>query len=136
MYFFRLLFWTDLGKRVSISRSNTDGSLHLKIITAGIVLPYSLTVDHVRRNLYWTDYDQQRIDLCDFNGKNRRQFISTLAGATSISLFSRFVYWFEWRSNALKKSGKTHTGLSVTVMKGLNRVIGIQAVNLRKIPGW
>lgn len=130
-----MIFWTDLGKHISISRANTDGSSQAKIITTGILWPSSLTVDHVSRHLYWTDYRQQRIELCDFSGKRRRQFISALGDATSISLFSRFVYWSEWHSNVLKKSEKTHAGHSVTVIKGLNRVIGIQAVNLRKIPG-
>ena len=112
-----------------------DGSSHLKIVTSGMKWPNSLTVDHANKHLYWTDYLQQRIELCDFNGKNRRQFATTFAGPTSLTLFSRFVYWSEWQPKVLRKSGKTQSGIPTTVMKGLKRVTGIQAVNLRKIPG-
>jgi low density lipoprotein-related protein 2 len=97
--------------------------------------PNSLTVDHVAKHLYWADYLQQRIELCDFNGNNRRQFITTLAGPSSLTLFSRFVYWSEWQPNVLRKSGKTQHVPATTVMNGLKRVTGIQAVNLRKVPG-
>jgi hypothetical protein len=92
-------------------------------------------VDHTTKHLYWTDYLQQRIELCDFNGKNRRQFAPTLAGPTFLTLFSKFVYWSEWQPKVLRKRGKAQSSLPITVMKSLKRVTGIQAVNLRKIPG-
>ena len=135
LYIFRLIFWADLGKQISISRANMDGSFQSKIVTSRLKWPNSLTVDHMAKHLYWTDYLQQRIELCDFDGKNRRHFVRTLAGSTFITLFSKFVYWSEWQPNVLRKRGKAQNGASVTVMKTLKRVTGIQAVNFRKIPG-
>ncbi|XP_028407153.1 low-density lipoprotein receptor-related protein 4-like [Dendronephthya gigantea] len=129
------IFWADVGEHKSIFRANMDGSSSSKIVTTGLKWPYSLTVDHVTKHLYWTDFPQERIEFCDYEGKNRRQIATTSSGLTSLSLFSKFVYWSEWKPGVLRKSGKAQKIFNfATVIKGMKRVFGIQAVNLQKIP--
>lgn len=129
------MFWADLGEKISISRANMDGSYASKIITSRMKWPCSLTIDHINERLYWADYVLQQIELCDFHGKGRQSFETSLNGPTSLTLSSIFVYWSEWQSKTLNKRAKKRNGHVATVMKDLKAVTGIKAVNLEHVPG-
>lgn len=112
-----------------------DGDSVRKIVTSELRLPNSLTVDHVNSLLYWTDYLHGKIEHCNFFGKRRVQFVTSLAGPTSLTLFSKFVYWTEWATRTLMKQRKSGKRSGSSVLKGIDRITKMQAINMRKVPG-
>ena len=113
-----------------------DGSSRNKIVTSAIKWPSSIAVDHGAKRVYWTDYRLQQIQLCNFDGSNRKVLIKGLGGPTSIALLGRFVYWSEWNSKVIKKVDKRLKTPAMTVISGMRRLIGIKAVTLQKYPGY
>lgn len=68
-----LLFWTNWNTDdPSILRSHADGDNITKIISTGIKTPNGLTIDKITKHLYWADADLDKIERCDFDGKNRK----------------------------------------------------------------
>jgi hypothetical protein len=67
------MFWTDWGKEAKIERAGLDGSHRQTIVSYDIKWPNGLTLDLVRRRVYWVDAKLNMISSCEYDGAARRQ---------------------------------------------------------------
>ena len=68
----RYLYWIDQGQYAKLERSLLNGSNRRVLIQTEINTPTDLFVDVKTGNVYWSDNTYDRIEMCDFEGKNRR----------------------------------------------------------------
>jgi len=92
----RLLFWTDVSKKMRVMRSKMDGKD--RHVIAGDLPEQltSLTVDVMTSTIYWA-YGIQ-IEYSDFLGGNRKRLVATAAQHGSIIhlvILSNYLYWFD-----------------------------------------
>lgn len=76
----RYVYWTDWGeKSSSIERISMDGALETreKIISEDITWPNGLTLDLIQKRLYWIDAKLRRLEVADFDGKNRKLLVNS-----------------------------------------------------------
>lgn len=68
-----IIFWTDIGLEM-IKGLRLNGSTRnvFNVITNGIMSPDGLACDWLTKKLYWADSDTNRIEVCEFDGKNRK----------------------------------------------------------------
>ena len=77
---FRYVYWTDWGeKSSSIERMSMDGALETrqKIISEDITWPNGLTLDLVQKRVYWIDAKLRRLEVADFDGRNRKVLVNS-----------------------------------------------------------
>lgn len=68
----RLMFFSDYGQSSRVEKASLDGQNSEVIIYRGLSRVVSLTVDTENNRLYWADYDRQTLEVCDYDGLNRR----------------------------------------------------------------
>lgn len=68
----RLMFFSDNYPTSRIEKAFLDGQDRVVIVHKGLLRVLSLTVDVAKNKLYWVDYDRQTLEVCDYNGSNRR----------------------------------------------------------------
>lgn len=120
----RWMFWSDWGKEAKIERAGLDGSHRQTIVSYDIKWPNGLTLDLVRRRVYWVDAKLNLISSCDYDGAGRRQILrspDTLHHPFSISVFEDFVYWTDWDKQAIFRANKFN-GTNVTPITALHMV--------------
>ncbi|XP_054277887.1 very low-density lipoprotein receptor-like isoform X3 [Macrosteles quadrilineatus] len=103
------MFWTDWGKEAKIERAGLDGSHRQTIVSYDIKWPNGLTLDLVRRRVYWVDAKLNMISSCDYDGAARRQVLRSpefLHHPFSISVFEDHVYWTDWDKQAIFRANK------------------------------
>ena len=68
-----LIFWTNWNDEgPTILRATTDGQNITKIITTRVTTPNGLAIDAIVEQLYWADAALDKIESCDFDGRNRK----------------------------------------------------------------
>lgn len=72
---FRKLFLTDFGAPAKVEQCNMDGSNRSRIVENHTDRPTALTLDLVRKLVYWADVHLEYIAVVDYNGRNRRTVI-------------------------------------------------------------
>lgn len=110
------MFWTDWGSNAKIERAGLDGSHREAIVSYDIEWPNGLTLDLVRRRVFWVDAKLNLISSCDYDGDNRRQILhstATLRHPFSISVFEDHLYWTDWDSQYIYRANKFN-GFNVT----------------------
>lgn len=66
------MFFSDNEPTSRIEKSYLDGRHRAVIVYKGLLRVLSLTVDTDNNKLYWADHDRQTLEVCDYNGSNRR----------------------------------------------------------------
>lgn len=103
------MFWTDWGQNAKIERSGMDGTHRQAIVKHDVRWPNGLTLDLVKRRVYWVDAKLNLISSCDYEGRNRRVVLSSpeyLRHPFSITTFEDWVYWTDWDKAAVFKANK------------------------------
>lgn len=121
------MFWTDWGNDAKIERAGLDGSHRETIVSYDIKWPNGLTLDLVRRRVYWLDAKLNLISSCDYDGAARRQILrssSSLRHPFSISVFEDFLYWTDWDTQAIYRANKFN-GSNVTPITAVYMVSGL-----------
>lgn len=75
IYSFRMIWWSDWGKQPRIERSGQDGSGRVTIVGDGLYWPNALTLDVYKKRVYFVDAKLDFIDMCDYDGANRKRLI-------------------------------------------------------------
>ena len=91
------VYWSDIDFKV-IRRAFANGTGMEDVVT-GIENVESLAIDRIARNLYWTDTDNDRIEVSRLDGSFRRTLISDgLVNPRSIVIHPEkgFIYWTDW----------------------------------------
>lgn len=94
-----LLFWTDVGDHPTIQSSGLDGSLRKVLLSTSVIWPTGISIDIVKKRLYWMDVRMHSITSCDFDG-SKLQVLNlasdSLVHPWRLSVFEDTVYWSDW----------------------------------------
>ncbi|XP_062845365.1 low-density lipoprotein receptor-related protein 1B-like [Trichomycterus rosablanca] len=88
------LFFTDYGNGAKVERCSLDGSDRSRIVKIGTEQPAALTLDLVKKLVYWADDSLGFIAVVDYDGRQRQ--IITQGNSVShlhgLALFEDFLY--------------------------------------------
>ncbi|OTF79422.1 hypothetical protein BLA29_004356, partial [Euroglyphus maynei] len=100
-----LLFWSDWGERPNIGRASMDGSQQRIILEESLGWPNALTIDFIRRKLYFADTREDYIGMIDFDGQNRLIIVDQKTRYTGhisgMSYFESRLYWTDSHSSSV-----------------------------------
>lgn len=133
------MFWTDWGSDAKIERAGMDGSHRQAIVTYEVKWPNGLTLDLVKKRVYWVDAKLNSISSCNYNGGERRLVLSNteyLKHPFSITTFEDWLYWTDWDKSAVYRANK-FTGADVKAVTATEMVrklvvAGCQVCNNKK----
>ncbi|XP_030239083.1 very low-density lipoprotein receptor [Drosophila navojoa] len=111
------MYWSDWGASPRIERAGMDGSHRTTIINYDVKWPNGITLDLVRKRIYWVDGKLNIISSANYDGSQRRQILYSteyLRHPFSITTFEDYVYWTDWDKQTVFKANK-FTGLPSTV---------------------
>lgn len=103
------MYWTDWGSNSRIERSGMDGSHRHSIVSNDVKWPNGLTLDLVRKRVYWVDAKLNTISSCNFDGSQRSQILYSpeyLRHPFSITTFEDYMYWTDWDKQTVFKANK------------------------------
>lgn len=81
-----LMFWTEWGSRPRIERAGMDGTQRTSIVRTDVKWLNGLAVDYQKKRLYWIDAWSRRIEIVDFDGKNRGKLVGKMHRRQCISV--------------------------------------------------
>nr|ABF20542.1 lipophorin receptor [Galleria mellonella] len=103
------MYWTDWGQTPKIERAGMDGSHRQTIVSYEVKWPNGLTLDLVRKRVYWVDAKLNTISSCNYDGSARRVILystDVLRHPFSITTFEDWVYWTDWDKTAVYRANK------------------------------
>uniref|UniRef100_A0A914WJQ4 EGF-like domain-containing protein n=1 Tax=Plectus sambesii TaxID=2011161 RepID=A0A914WJQ4_9BILA len=120
-----LMFWTDWEEsNPRIERATLAGQDRrvifrvLDIDNGG--WPNGLTIDFISERLYWIDAKSDSVHTILYDGGDHREVLRDSALLThpfAVSLFDSYVYWTDWRVNAIIRANKWN-GTDVQIIEG------------------
>ncbi|XP_076823399.1 prolow-density lipoprotein receptor-related protein 1-like isoform X2 [Clavelina lepadiformis] len=126
-----LIFWTNWNDEgPTILRATTDGQNITKIITTRVTTPNGLAIDAIVEQLYWADAALDKIESCDFDGRNRKVILSEgLQHVFSLAVLGKYLYWSDWRRDEVLRVNK-FTGSNPEILRNYSSLnpMGIVAV--------
>ena len=130
------MYWTDWGTPATIERASMDGTSHVVLHNTTLVWPNGLTIDYATQTLYWADAYLDRIESSGTDGK-QRQLLSTsfVFHPFGIEFCQGYLYWTDWRFNAVLKANVSQMSSVGVVISGLfHDPMTIRAVSLERQP--
>ncbi|XP_016987346.1 low-density lipoprotein receptor isoform X3 [Drosophila rhopaloa] len=103
------MYWSDWGASPRIERAGMDGSHRTTIISYDVKWPNGITLDLVRKRIYWVDGKLNVISSANYDGSQRSQVLYSseyLRHPFSITTFEDYVYWTDWDKQAIFKANK------------------------------
>lgn len=105
------LFWTDWDiNRPRIESASMDGRDKRILIDFDPGLwPNGITLDSLLERIYWIDAKTDTLNTITYDGRDLRIVLSRnelLTHPFAMSLFENYVYWSDWRTNALVRASK------------------------------
>lgn len=83
---------------------NMQNYSDVKTIITGMesISPFSVAVDWIANNLYWTDMKHKVVAVARIDGTSQKTIVSDLEDPRSLALFPRqgYVFWTEWGDHA------------------------------------
>ncbi|XP_059895450.1 LOW QUALITY PROTEIN: low-density lipoprotein receptor-related protein 2a [Gadus macrocephalus] len=97
------VFWSDTSQD-RIWSANRNGSDRTVIFDSGVTVTESLAVDWVGRNLYWTDYVLETVEVSKLDGTHRAVLVSqNITNPRGLVLDPResahLMFWTDWGRN-------------------------------------
>lgn len=92
--------------------------------------PNGLAIDKIEGRLYWNDAKVLSIESSDFNGNDRRIILSNVPYPYGIVIVGQYVYWTDWRTQALHRADKVSGKNSIIIRKNLEGLMDIRAVQV------
>uniref|UniRef100_A0A8C0TXJ2 Low-density lipoprotein receptor-related protein 2 n=1 Tax=Canis lupus familiaris TaxID=9615 RepID=A0A8C0TXJ2_CANLF len=94
------VFWSD-GSQGKIWSAFQNGTDRRVILNSGVTMTESIVVDWVGRNLYWTDYALETIEVSKLDGSHRTVLISkNISNPRGLALDPRIsdhlMFWSDW----------------------------------------
>ena len=132
----RFIFWTDCGKRPRIERANLDGANRTVLISTKLYWPNDLTLDLVKKRIYFADAHLDYIESCDyFGGKRVQIFANSLAlhHPHCLSFFEHSIYWVDRGHQRLVKINRYESALVSSRTNNVTYIpdLSAQALNVR-----
>lgn len=124
--FLSWMYWSDWGASPRIERAGMDGSHRTTIINYDVKWPNGITLDLVRKRIYWVDGKLNIIASANYDGSQRRQILYStdyLRHPFSITTFEDNIYWSDWDKQTVFKANKFN-GKGVEAVTALHQVSG------------
>lgn len=118
------MYWSDWGATPRIERAGMDGSHRTTIVNYDVKWPNGITLDLVRKRIYWVDGKLNIIASANYDGSERRQILYSteyLRHPFSITTFEDHVYWTDWDKQTVFKANK-FTGSDVQAITAIHMV--------------
>ena len=94
----KYLYWIDEGQFAKLERSFLNGSNRTLLVRTDIATPTDIFVDVTTGFVYWSDNTKDRIERCDWDGKNRLVIKSTnLPNTKSLFVLENIMYYADAR---------------------------------------
>uniref|UniRef100_A0A0K2T8A8 EGF-like domain-containing protein n=1 Tax=Lepeophtheirus salmonis TaxID=72036 RepID=A0A0K2T8A8_LEPSM len=125
------------GEYARVERSNLDGSSRRIITDKKTVYPHGITVDFVKKRIYWVDTYLNSVESTDYNGNNRKMIsVSTpLQGLFGLDLFENIIYATSRRNNSVIRINLSPTeNRSEAMIGGLTRPSGLKVFHRMRQP--
>ena len=130
------MFWTDWGKHPKIERAGLDGSLRVTLVNTSVAWPNGVTIDFHDKKVYWADARLDKIEEMNLDGRNRRIVLDQkLSHVFGLTLLSDRLYWTDRRRLAIESCNKRTGNERQTIMGGVHGLLGIKAVNVKRVHG-
>ncbi len=111
------LFFSSISRPAKIYRAFLDGTNITAIVQRALSLPYSLSLDHQNKKIYWADSHMNNIKYADYNGNNVVTLVSSsLVTPTSIFVYKFNLFYIDFRLSSVYKTSK-YFGLSSTAVR-------------------
>ncbi|XP_030748487.1 very low-density lipoprotein receptor-like isoform X1 [Sitophilus oryzae] len=126
------MFWTDWGQEPRIERAGMDGTHRQAIVTYDVRWPNGLTLDLVKKRLYWADAKLNTISACDWDGQNRKLILfsaNALRHPFSITTFEDWLYWTDWDRAAVFRANK-FTGKDLSPITATEMVLNPMVIHV------
>lgn len=105
------------SKDPAISRLYITGFGRENLITTEIFMPNALTLDHNDKKIFWADARLDKIERCDYDGRNRVVLAqSAPKHPFSIAVFENFIFWTDWMLHGVLRANK-YSGNDVTYLR-------------------
>ncbi|XP_069969006.1 very low-density lipoprotein receptor isoform X5 [Bactrocera oleae] len=118
------MYWSDWGASPRIERAGMDGSHRTTIINYDVKWPNGITLDLVRKRIYWVDGKLNIIASANYDGSQRRQILYStdyLRHPFSITTFEDNIYWSDWDKQTVFKANKFN-GKGVEAVTALHQL--------------
>ncbi|ESO82185.1 hypothetical protein LOTGIDRAFT_170222, partial [Lottia gigantea] len=97
------IYYSDTGLK-KIFRATYNGTDITEIISTGVDVIEDIAVDWIARNIYWTDYRMETVEVADIDGNERVVLISTnITNPRGIEVDPRdglrYLFWSDWGQN-------------------------------------
>lgn len=125
------LFWTDWSAtNPSVSRASLDGENKKDLFTAPLVQwPNGITIDYIAERLYWVDANKDYIGSSDLNGKGFVKILHSdnrVEHPFAVAVFKDFMYWDDWKMNAVFSADKDHGIMIKTIAEGIINLMDLK----------
>lgn len=114
----RFLYWIDKGQFAKLERSYLNGSNRTTLIKTDMVSPTDLFIEVRTGDIYWSDNTKDRIEKCDWDGKNRIIIkSSSIPNPKAIFVLDGFLYYADSRLRSIYSLNISMTNTSVQIKK-------------------
>ncbi|GAB0097057.1 low-density lipoprotein receptor-related protein 4 [Sergentomyia squamirostris] len=124
-----LLFWTDFGSSPRIERAEMDGEQRKRIVESNIGWPNALSIDDIKKRIYWTDAHHHTIESADFDGNSRKNVLSDMPHPYGIAVSDNQIYWTDWKTQALHVTSVYNINSSRILAEKLDGLMDVKIIN-------
>jgi low density lipoprotein-related protein 2 len=116
----KYLYWIVQGQFAKLERSNLDGSNRTTLISAEILSPTDLYVEPRSGDVYWSDNIKDRVEKCDWDGKNRVVVKQTqMPNPKSIFVYEGQLFYGDLRQRSVFSYNMSYTNNTSLLLKKL-----------------
>lgn len=112
------VFWTDVILEMIRKKDVSSGTVE-DVISTGVISPDGLACDWVGLKLYWTDADNDRIEVSELNGTSRKVLVwEEIDQPRAVTLDPRrgYLFWSDWGEEPkIERAGMDGTERTVII---------------------
>ncbi|KAH0616373.1 hypothetical protein JD844_027417 [Phrynosoma platyrhinos] len=129
------MYWTEWGGKPKIDRAAMDGSERSTLVP-NVGRANGLTIDYVKRRLYWTDLDTNLIESSNMLGLDRDVIADDLPHPFGLTQYQDYIYWTDWSRRSIERANKTSGQNRTVIQNHLDYVMDILVFHSSRQAGW
>ncbi len=121
------MFYTTISRPAKVFRSYLDGTNTTVLVSRGLSLPYSISIDYQLKKVYVADLHLSKIIYFDYNGNNLIALTSvSISMPISIAVYKYNLFFYDLRLTTIYKMSKFHAYSPSVLRSGINNVYQIK----------
>ncbi|EYB93681.1 hypothetical protein Y032_0180g824 [Ancylostoma ceylanicum] len=137
-----LMFWTDWQEEnPRIERATMGGNNRVVIFKVSSIVnagwPNGLVCDIIAKRIYWVDAKSDTVHTVTYDGRDHVEVLRDHVFSThpfSVDLFENYVYWTDWRINAIVRANKWNGSSIAAIFHTPIRPFYVKVVHRSKQP--